>query len=91
MSIGNNNKETRKYFVNRFLDHFMGWNFGVSINRNEELKEALIRLNNKVIEKDLREDAGLGYSVYGTEKDIYNGLQHYYLPTSKENVKKKIK
>lgn len=91
MSIVNNNKETRKYFVNRFLDHFMGWNFGVSINRNEKLKEALIRLNNKVIEKNLREDAGLGYGVYGTEKDIYNGLQHYYLPTSKENVKKKIK
>lgn len=91
MSLGNNNKETRKYFVNRFLDHFMGWNFGVSINRNEKLKEALIRLNNKVIEKKLREDAGLGYGVYGTEKDIYNGLQHYYLPTSKENVKKKIK
>lgn len=80
-----------KYFLNRFLDHFIGWNFGVSVNRSEELKEALHKLNNKAIDKGLREDAGPGYGVYGLETEVYNGLQHYSLPTSKENVYKKRK
>lgn len=88
-SFSKNDLKHRKYFINRFLDHFIGWNFGVSVNRNEKLKEALINLNNKVINSGLREDAGPGFEVYGTENDVYKGLQHYYLPTSNDNYQKR--
>ena len=88
-SLPKNDAKSRKYFINRFLDHFIGWNFGVSVNRNEELKDALIKINNKVIKSGLREDAGPGYDVYGTETDVYDGLQHFYLPTSDYNYQKK--
>ena len=90
-SITTSDYKSRKYFINRFLDHFIGWNFGVSVNRNENLKEALHKLNDKVIEKGLREDAGPGYGVYGSDTDVYKGLQHYTLPKSKENNYSKIK
>ena len=33
-----------KYFINHFLDHFIGWNFGLSVNRNEDLKRELEEL-----------------------------------------------
>ena len=88
-SFSKNDLKHRKYFINRFLDHFIGWNFGVSVNRNEKLKEALINLNNKVINSGLREDAGPGFDVYGTENVVYKGLQHYYLPTSNDNYQKR--
>lgn len=75
--------EATKHFINKFLDHFMGWNFGVSINRNETLKTELEALNEKVINMGIREFAGTGYDVYGTDKESYHGLQHYHLPTEK--------
>ena len=81
--------EANKYFINRFLDHFIGWNFGVSVNRNEILKNELELLNIKVIEKGIREDAGSGFEVYGTDKEVYQGLQHYYLPNTENIVKTK--
>lgn len=83
MALPKNNSENRKKFINIFIDHFIGWNFGVSVNRNEELRNELIKLNTRVIDKGLREDAGPGYGVYGIEREIYKGVQHYYLPTSK--------
>lgn len=79
----------RVYFINRFLDHFIGWNFGLSVNRNEELKEELNNLNDLVIDMGLRQAAGPGFEVYGTSHEVHNGLQHYYLPTEKENIKRK--
>ena len=88
-SFSKNDSKRRKYFINRFLDHFIGWNFGVSVNRNEELKEALLKLNDKVIKKGLREDAGPGFNVYGIETEAYKGLQHYYLPTTNDNYQKR--
>jgi hypothetical protein len=75
--------EARAYFTNRFLDHFMGWNFGVSINRNLELENKLKELNDKVIDLGIRESAGPGFSVFGLEEYPMNGVQHYYLPTEK--------
>lgn len=81
--------EATKYFINHFLDHFIGWNFGLSVNRNEDLKRELEELNEKVIDMGIREWAGPGYEVYGGEDEVYNGLQHYKLPTEKEKVKKK--
>ena len=82
--------EATKYFINHFLDHFIGWNFGLSVNRNEDLKRELEELNEKVIDMGIREWAGPGFEVYGVEDEVYNGLQHYKLPTKKEKVKKKI-
>jgi len=73
--------EANKYYINHFLDHFIGWNFGLSINGNEVLKKALESLNKKVISKGLRQYAGGGYEVCGNETEAINGIQHYYLPT----------
>lgn len=86
-----NFEEANQYFINRFLDHFIGWNFGVSVNRNETLRNELELLNQKVIEKGIRKYAGPGFEVHGTDKESYHGLQHYYLPHNKQNVKSKIK
>lgn len=83
--------EATKYFINHFLDHFIGWNFGVSVNRNETLKEELLSLNNKVIEMGIREYAGSGFEVYGVDDEVHNGLQHFTLPKEKENVLTKKK
>lgn len=83
--------EATKYFINHFLDHFIGWNFGVSVNRNETLRNELESLNEKVIDKGIREYAGSGFEVYGVESEAYHGLQHYSLPVEKSAVKKIIK
>ena len=79
------------YFINQFLDHFIGWNFGLSVNRNEKLKEELNKLNEKVIKMKLRESAGSGFEVFGTDTEAINGIQHYYLPTELPDIKKKTK
>lgn len=83
--------EATKYFINHFLDHFIGWNFGVSVNRNEILRKELESLNEKVIDKGIRKYAGTGFEVSGVDSECYNGLQHYSLPVEKNVVKKKIK
>lgn len=85
----NNFDEANKYFINHFLDHFIGWNFGLSVNRNETLRNELEKLNEKVINMGIREWAGPGHEVYGTESVEHNGLQHYKLPTEKVNNKQK--
>ena len=81
--------EATKYYINHFLDHFIGWNFGLSVNRNEDLKRELEELNEKVIDMGIREWAGPGFEVYGVVDEVYDGLQHYKLPTEKEKNKKK--
>ena len=88
-----NNKnfdEANKYFINHFLDHFIGWNFGLSVNRNEIVKKELEKLNEKVINMGLREWAGSGYEVIGTAQEEHNGLQHYKLPTEKAKIMQKV-
>ena len=82
--------EATKYFINHFLDHFIGWNFGLSVNRNEDLKRELEELNEKVIDMGIREWAGRGLEVYGIEDEVYDGLQHYKLPTQRVNTNKKV-
>ena len=82
--------EANKYFINHFLDHFIGWNFGVAINRNEILKKELEELNEKVIDMGIREWSGSGFEVYGCENIEYYGLQHFILPTEKSNIKRKM-
>ena len=81
--------EANKYFINLFLDHFIGWNFGLSVNRNEDLKRELEELNEKVIDMGIREWAGSGFDVYGGGDEAYDVLQHYKLPTKKGKVKEK--
>ena len=83
--------EAQRHFINHFLDHFIGWNFGLSVNRNETLKKELEELNEKVIDMGIREYAGPGFEVYGTEDEAINGLQHYILPIEKCSKKTKIK
>ena len=77
------------FFINLFLDHFIGWNFGLSVNRNETLKRELEMLNEKVIDMGIRKWAGPGIEVCGTMDTAHNGLQHYILPTEKKNTKSK--
>ena len=90
-SLNNENfEEAKKYYINHFLDHFIGWNFGVSINRNEELKKELEALNNKVIDMGMREYAGPGLEVIGFDSEANNGIQHYYLPIEKNAVMQKL-
>ena len=57
-------EKAKKYCINYFLDHYIGWNFGVVIKSNSELEKALIELNELVISKGLREDAGSGLEVW---------------------------
>ena len=83
--------EAQKYFINRFLDHFIGWNFGLSVNRNETLKKELEELNEKVIDMGIRKYAGPGFEVVGSEDEAIDGLQLYELPTEKGSKKTKIK
>lgn len=64
----------KKFFVNEFLDHFIGWNFGVAVRSNPELEKELLELNDLVISKGLREDAGAGFCVWS---DI--DVEHYEL------------
>ncbi len=61
--------EAKKYFLNDFLDHYIGWNFGVIINKSEKLKKAINEFNTLVIQKGLREYAGTGFDVW-TTKDV---------------------
>lgn len=66
--------EAKQYFVNDFLDHFIGWNFGVAVTSNPELEKELQEFNELVIKKGLREDAGPGFDVWTS-----NDVQHYNL------------
>lgn len=67
--------EAKKYFINDFLDHYIGWNFGVAVTSNPELEKALIDFNNLVIEKGLREYAGTGFEVWHSEDVMHYDLK----------------
>ena len=66
--------EAKKYFINDFLDHYIGWNFGVVVKNNPQLEKELLDFNNLVISKGLREDAGSGFEVWCSDD-----VQHYNL------------
>lgn len=65
----------KKIVINKFLDSFIGWNFGKIILENKELEERLINFNNKVIEKGLRDYGGLGYNLSFTDTVQYYKLR----------------
>lgn len=63
----------KKYFINQFLDRYIGWNFGVVIENNPDLEKALNELNNLAIAKGIRiKDTGLRFDVWDS-KDV----KHY--------------
>lgn len=66
--------EAKKYFLNDFLDHFIGWNFGVVVKSNPQLEKELLEFNNLVINKGLRKDASSGFGVWYSDD-----VQHYDL------------
>ena len=66
--------EAKKFCVNEFLDHFIGWNFGVAVRSNPELEKELLKLNDLVISKGLRKDVGPGLRVWSSID-----VEHYEL------------
>ena len=64
----------KKYCVNEFLDHFIGWNFGVVVKSNPQLEKELLEFNELVISKGLRRDAGPGFEVWCSDD-----VEHYNL------------
>lgn len=69
--------EAKKYFLNDFLDHYIGWNLGVAVKSDPQLEQKLLEFNNLVIYKGLREDAGTGFDVWCS-----NDVQHYKMKTA---------
>lgn len=47
-------EHARQYYLNRFLDSFMGWNFGAIIEQDVELQVRLNQLNELAILKGIR-------------------------------------
>lgn len=69
-----NLRKQKKYHINEFLDHFIGWNFGVAVKSNPQLEKELLEFNSLVIRKGLRKDAGPGFEVWCSDD-----VQHYDL------------
>ena len=74
-TIGPNHiMEAKKYFINNFLDHYLGWNFGTVITNNPKLEKELIKFNKLVIKKGLREYAGSCGSKLFESEDVTSYL-----------------
>lgn len=67
--------EAKKYFINDFLDHYIGWNFGAVIAQSPKLEKALLDFNDLVINKDLREYAGNGFNVHHSKDIVHYNLK----------------
>ena len=74
--------EANQHFINKFLDHFIGWNFGKSVKRNEVLRKELEELNQKAMYMGLRKAAGTGFEVYES-----GDVVHYDLPIDKQSAR----
>lgn len=66
-----NQEDARKFFYNRFLDHFIGWNFGKAVSKYPQLEDALSRITRQLIDRDLRRNAGPGFNVW-ISKDVWH-------------------
>ncbi len=62
--------------LNKFLDHFIGWNFGKVVQQDLSLQRELESLNQLAIKKGKREYAGTGFGTF--TKDEAN-LKGYFL------------
>ncbi len=67
--------EAKKYFINEFLDHYIGWNFGIAIKNDSELQKELNLFNDLVISKRLREYAGNGFDVWQSKDVVHYKLK----------------
>ena len=54
--------DLKVFYLNEFLDHFIGWNFGAVISTNPKLENALIELSNLAISEGLRKNASISYN-----------------------------
>lgn len=66
----------RQYYLNRFLDCFMSWNFGAIIEQDIELQERLNQLNELAIVKGIRE-----HRPNSGELEFNNYIKKYNLKT----------
>lgn len=77
--------ETQKHFINYFLDHFLGWNFGYIIDRSQDLQDAIDKFNNKVIDLKLREESkeNMIYEILNNENNPDSYIYYYKIPVTK--------
>lgn len=68
-------ENAKKYFLNRFLDCFLGWNFGKIINDDVELQVRIKQLNDYAILKGMRSS----FQKYGTNLEFNEDIQQYKL------------
>ena len=59
--------DAKRFFINEFLDHFIGWNFGIVIKENSDLEKELLKFNKLVIKKGIRKKADSGLAVFCNE------------------------
>lgn len=62
--------EAKKRFINDFLDYFIGLNFGVVIKEHPDLEAELIKFNELVISKGLREHIRHDYDENYESEDV---------------------
>lgn len=67
-------QEAKMHYINIFLDHFLGWNFGKVIMDNPRLEGKVKEFNNLVIKKGMRKDAGPGFRVWCSEEVVHYDL-----------------
>lgn len=72
-------EKSKKYYLNRFLNCFIGWNFGVVISENEDLQNKLRIFNDWVIAKGLRTQRQPAHKLYFDEY-----IKKYKLNTESE-------
>lgn len=70
-------EKAKVYYLNRFLDCFIGWNFGAIINEDVELQIRLKQLNELAILKGLRSYRGVGMKL-----EFNDYIQKYRLDTT---------
>lgn len=57
-------EKRKKYYLNRMLDCFLGWNFGAVIEENTDLMVKVMLLNDWAITKGLRTSKRIGNKLY---------------------------
>ena len=77
--------EAQKHFLNYFLDHFLGWNFGYIIDRSPRLQSEIERFNNKVIDLKLREAQkdNMISEILNNENNPDGFIYYYKIPVTK--------
>lgn len=68
-------ENAKKYYINRFLDCFLGWNFGKIINNDVELQLRINQLNDYAILKGMRSS----FQTYGINLVFNEDVQEYKL------------